>query len=106
MALGPEAKVKVQVDKWIKEKMPNAYKYKPPGGMYGSIGVGDYIVVYLGVPIMIEVKKDRSNKPTKMQELALANFKLAGGVSCVLFGFEEAKLDFIRQLCERKNVTV
>lgn len=96
----PEGKVKTKIDKWIAQNMPNAFKYKAPGGMFGRAGVGDYIIVYLGKPIMIEVKADETKDATQLQMARLMQFKRAGGISCVLKGFQIGKLDSIKRMCE------
>lgn len=106
MATTPEGKVKLKVDKWIKENLIGCFKYKPAGTLYSTTGVGDYIIVYLSTPIMIEVKKDHSNKPTALQNLSLKTFSLAGGISCVLYGFEVEKLQMIKSMCEARHAMI
>lgn len=100
MADTPEAKVKKKLDKWIQHNMPGAFRFRVPGGPFGQVGMGDYILVWLGVPIMIEVKADETKSPTALQIKQLEKFKAAGGISCVLKGFQEWKLDIIKAECE------
>jgi len=100
----PEGKVKIKIDKWIKDNMPNAFKYKAPGGMFGQNGIGDYIIVYCGTPIMMEVKADATKKPTDLQMYRLMEFQNANGISVVLKGFEEHKLVAVKKLCEIRRL--
>ncbi len=102
MAATPEAKVKRKLDKWISENLPNVWVYKPPGGMFGSNGVGDYILQYNYTGIMIEVKADETKTPTALQLKSLKDFKSAGGVSCVLKGYEPHKLELIKCICDNR----
>lgn len=99
MATTPEGKVKLKLDKWLKENMPGCFRFRIPGGPFGQVGMPDYIIIYLGTPIMIEVKADESCKPTERQLLQLNNFAEAGGISCVLKGFQEHKLESIKNMC-------
>ena len=101
MAITPEGKVKRKADAWIKANLPGAWVYKPPGGLYGSNGVGDYILVYNYTPVMIEAKPD-NREPTALQKKNLKDFKEAGGVSCILRGFEEHKLNLIKCICDNR----
>lgn len=100
----PEGKVKIKIDRWIKENMPNAFKYKAPGGLFGQAGVGDYLIVYCGTPVMIEVKADITKKPTDLQMYRLEKFKNANGIAAVLKGFEEHKLVAIKRMCELRRL--
>lgn len=102
MATTPEGKIKLKVDAWLKENMAGCFKFKIPGGPFGRVGMPDYFIVYLGTPIMIEVKADESKEPTEKQLMALKNFQAAGGISCVLKGFQEMKLRIIKAKCENK----
>lgn len=103
MAQTPEGKIKSKVDDWLKENMPGCFKFKIPGGPFGQVGLADYIIVYLGVPIMIEVKADETKRASTKQLAQLKAFKDAGGVSCLLKGFEEYKLIFIKGICVDRN---
>lgn len=100
MATTPEGRVKLKLDNWLKANMPGCFRFRVPGGPFGQVGMGDYILVYLGVPIMIEVKADQTKRPTYKQLDQLKKFDEAGGISCVLKGFEEHKLIYIKGLCE------
>lgn len=104
MAMTPEGRVKIKIDLWLKANMPGAFKYKAPGGMFGSAGVGDYIVIYAGTPVMIEAKADDTKEPTALQYKRLKEFREAGGISCVLKGYQEHKLRMIKALCELRQL--
>lgn len=103
MATTPEGKVKLKLDSWLKREMPGCFRFRIPGGPFGQVGMPDYIIVYKGVPIMIEVKADASKKPTDKQIQQLKAFDDAGGISCVLKGFEEHKLIYIKGLCDDRD---
>ena len=99
MATTPEGRVKLKLDSWLKANMPGCFRFRVPGGPFGQVGMGDYILVYLGVPIMIEVKADETKDATEKQKLQLKAFSEAGGISCILKGFEEHKLKAIKEMC-------
>lgn len=94
----PEGKVKRKVDEWIKANMPGAWRYRPPGGPFGKAGVGDLIIVWSFTPIMIEVKADETCEATALQMKCLREFTEAGGVACVLKGFQIHKLEWIKTI--------
>jgi hypothetical protein len=99
MAQTPEGKIKLKLDAWLKVNMPGCFRFRIPGGPFGQIGMADYIIVYLGTPIMIEVKADQTKDATDKQKLQLKMFSEAGGISCILKGFEEHKLKAIKEMC-------
>ena len=104
MAMTPENKVKKKLDDWMKIHLPGCFRYRAPGGMFGSGGVGDYIIVYAGTPVMIEVKADETKDATALQMKRLKEFQAAGGIACLLKGFEEHKLIVIKQMCETRRL--
>lgn len=98
----PEGKVKQKVDLWVKQNMPNAWRYSPPGGPFGNAGVGDRIFVWNATPIMIEVKADETCEPTALQSHHLKLFAQGGGLSCVLKGFQVEKLWIIHSIASQR----
>lgn len=102
----PEAKVKQKIDQWIKVNMPGAWKYRPPGGPFGKAGVGDHIIIWNFTPIMIEAKADETCDATDLQKKCLREFSEAGGISCLLKGFQVHKLEFIRILCINRKMAI
>lgn len=105
MARTEEAKVKIKIDKWLKENLIGADIYKPAGGMFGRAGTADYYITYKSVPIKIEVKKPEGEL-TKLQLHRLMAHKKAGGISAALIGFEVNKLMLIKQMCEERYEAV
>ncbi len=101
MAETPEGKVK----RWLygdKRKagkvetyFPQAWIYKPPGGMFGRTGAPDCLLCWRGIFIGIEVKAE-GNEPTALQLRNLKGIIAAGGVGAVLTGKDEARLAAIR----------
>lgn len=106
MAETPESKIKKKLDKWIQLNMPGAFRFRVPGGPFGQVGMGDYILVWLGVPIMIEVKADETKSATDLQIKQLKIFQAAGGIACVLKGFQEWKLLAIKEECEIRSLRI
>jgi hypothetical protein len=104
MSTTPEGKIKKKLDDWLKVNMPGCFRYRAPGGMFGSGGIGDYIIVYAGTPIMIEVKADDTKVATPLQMKRLKEFQSAGGISCLLKGFELSKLQAIKKMCEVRQL--
>lgn len=103
MATTPEGRVKIKLDNWLNANMPDHFRFKVPGGPFGRIGMPDYFIVYLGVPIMIEVKADETCDATPRQKLELSKFAKAGGIACILRGFQVGKLEYIKKQCEERN---
>jgi hypothetical protein len=102
----PEGKVKQRIDAWIKVNMPGAWRYRAPGGPFGKNGVGDFIIIWNFTPIMIEAKADETCDATDLQKKQLREFAQAGGISCLLKGFQEYKLERIKCLCINRRYAV
>lgn len=51
-------------------------------------GIPDIAAVYKGVPIFIEVKRDKYHKPTELQQYQMARIKEAGGRAIVAFSID------------------
>ena len=79
--------------------VPGCFAWKEHGGMYGTSGLPDIICCYCGRFVGLEVKTP-DGKATKLQEVALAKIKAAGGVSAVVRSVDEAKtiIEEIRRL--------
>lgn len=100
MAQTPEGKVK----SWLygtKDKpgplykyFPDAYVYKPPGGMFGQGGAPDCTLLWRGVFIAIEIKSD-VGEATPLQLKRLKHIIRQGGVGAVLKGRDEVRLQAI-----------
>lgn len=102
MAETPEGKVK----RWLYgttqklgvlfEYFPGAYVYKPPGGMFGQGGASDCFVLWSGVFIALEIKREFGNDPTPLQLKRLRKITEQGGIGAVLKGRDRAKLQLIK----------
>lgn len=77
----PEAKVKLQVKKYLTEA--GAYYAMPATGGYGLSGTPDFLICHRGRFIAVECKAN-GNKPTALQEAALDRIRKAGGVALVI----------------------
>lgn len=93
----PEGKVKRKIRQWVRDNMPGAWHYAPPGGAFGRAGVPDDVWLWRGKFFAIEAKADTSRPPTDLQWHELKKIKAAGGISCVMYGFETNKLEIIRR---------
>jgi hypothetical protein len=101
MAQTPEGKVK----SWLYGStakpgvlftyFPGAYVYKPPGGMFGQSGAPDCFLVWRGVFVAIEVKRD-GGEATDLQLNRLRKIIAAGGIGAVLQGKDTSKLAAIK----------
>jgi hypothetical protein len=91
----PEGKVKIKLDAWLDKFMAGHWKVKPRGGPYGKAGCPDYLICWQGIFIGIEVKSDEG-EATALQIMNLKMIQKAGGVACLLKGFELQKLDLLR----------
>ncbi len=94
MARTPEAKVKAQIKKIIKEH--GLYYYMPVPGGRGRNGVPDFLVCCFGAFMGIEAKAG-NNPLTKLQEREGAAITKAGGW---FIDVNEHRLDDLRGLFE------
>lgn len=84
--------------------MPGVWAYSPAGGPFGKGGVPDRLNLWRGVFFAVEVKKDRSNRPTPLQSAELNKIKSAGGIAVVMYGYDVPRLIKLKQLIlERTN---
>lgn len=97
MAQTAEAKVKAFVDYFVKEHFPGAWRYCPPGGMFGNVGAPDRIYLWRGIFIAIECKADGKD-PTALQLKRLKEIAANGGVSAVVRGRDLARLFQIKSI--------
>lgn len=96
----PEAKVKTNVKKLLKEY--GAYYAMPMGTGFGKAGVPDFLVCYKSQFIGVECKAG-NNQPTALQQAELHNIRQAGGVTLVI---NEHNLELLREALEEiKNET-
>lgn len=95
MAATPEAKVKKKIKDMLKAY--GAYYAMPVAGMFGSAGVPDFLVCYVGVFIGIEAKAGRG-KTTALQDKNLRDIREAGGQAIVV---NEQNIDELEDLLER-----
>jgi hypothetical protein len=86
----PEAKVKAKVDKLLHQH--KIWFYSPQAGPYGRAGIPDRVAIVRGQFVGIEVKADRTKKPTQLQRHAMAQIEAAGGKCFVVFDVETLKL--------------
>lgn len=98
MAQTPEGKVKKFIDDFVKEHFEDAWRYCPPGGMYGNGGVPDRIYLWHGVFFVIEAKADEDRDPTTLQWKHLRHIARQGGVSAVVRGRDLAKLLRLKEI--------
>lgn len=97
MAQTPEAKVKGFIKKYVEEHFPDAWTYKPPGGMFGNVGAPDGLYLWRGVFFVIEAKAE-GNEPTVLQWRHLRHIARQGGVAAVCTGKDRDKMDRIRAI--------
>lgn len=101
MASTPEGKVKGFIKKYVEENFPDAWVYKPPGGMFGNTGAPDGIYLWRGVFFVIEAKAD-GNEPTALQWKHLRHIARQGGVAAVCTGKDRDKLDRLKSIVYRR----
>jgi hypothetical protein len=100
MAMTPEAKVKNQVKKYLKEFGPDLYHFFPATGGYGRNGVPDVVGCYRGRFFAIECKTIKG-KLTMLQELELNKIWAAQGGAWVVNEYNVANVpELIRALGE------
>ncbi len=101
MGMTPEGKVKLQVDKMLKEFEPDLWFYSPQAGIYGKSGVPDRMVCYNGEMIGIEVKRDGKHGATELQIATMKAMSRAGAMCFV--AWDAATVNMVREyLISRK----
>ena len=98
MAETPEGKVKRKIRQWVKDHMPGSWHYAPRGGPFGKSGVPDDLWLWRGVFFAIEAKSGEDRDVTSLQKDQLRKIRSAGGISAILRGYEEHKLETIKQM--------
>lgn len=78
----PEGRMKAKVDRLLKEL--GVWYFPPQAGPYGGSGIPDRIAIVCGLFVGIEVKADRTKKPTALQEKCMREISAAGGVCFVV----------------------
>lgn len=96
MADTPEGKAKVKIRKWIKDNLPGAFRFAPRGGPFAVAGIPDEIICWLGVFIGLEIKSE-VGEATAMQMVQLQAIQKAGGVACIVRGYDVARLEAMKQ---------
>lgn len=86
----PESKVKAKVDKLLHQR--KIWFYSPQAGPYGRAGIPDRVAIVRGQFVGIEVKADRTKKPTALQRKCMAQIEAAGGKCFVVFDDETLEL--------------
>lgn len=100
MAQTPEAKVKAQVIKQLKEL--GAYYFSPVTGGYGRSGVPDLVACINGRFVGIECKAAKG-VTTALQDKNLAAIKESGGVALVINEDNVVSLTAIIKIMEIKH---
>lgn len=62
-------------------------------------GIPDITAVYKGVPIFIEVKRDKYHKPTELQQYQMARIAQAGGRAIIAFSIDPI-VDLLHEIDE------
>lgn len=98
----PEAKVKVKIKAWYKANLPGHWRVSPRGGPFGKQGCADDIICWHGFFIAVEVKSDEGEL-TALQRKGLQDVHEAGGIAAVVKGYDEERLNLIKQIVLRKH---
>lgn len=83
MASTPEGRVKTKVDRAMHGL--GVWFFSPQAGPYGRAGIPDRIVCANGHFIGIEVKADKTKKPTRLQMQCMQKIEAAGGKCFVVY---------------------
>lgn len=82
----PEGKIKARVDRLLHQY--KIWFYSPQAGPYGRAGIPDRIAIVRGQFVGIEVKADRTKKPTALQRKCMAMIEAAGGKCFIVYDVE------------------
>ena len=100
MGMTPEAKVKKKLDTMLKSKRKVWY-FPPQAGPFGRSGVPDRIACVAGQLVGIEVKADKTKKPTALQQQCMDKIEAVGGKCFLVYDQETIKKieDYIDACC-------
>jgi hypothetical protein len=96
----PEGKVKIWIDKVMKDNFPMAFRYRPPGtARFGRNGMPDltYLIrvnEYWSIYVAIEAKVE-GNTATGLQMKTLKELAGQGAVAAIVTGKDTAKMERI-----------
>ena len=88
----PENRVKAKVDRLLHQR--KVWFYSPQAGPYGRAGIPDRVAIIRGQFVGIEVKADRTKKPTALQRKCMAQIEASGG-KCFLV-YDDQTLETLR----------
>lgn len=94
----PEGKVKKKVVEVLKKH--GVWYFFPANNGFGVAGIPDIVAVVKGQFLGIEVKADRTKKPTELQMQCGAKIQRAGGWWMVVF--DQESLDMLSVMIEEK----
>ena len=102
----PEGKVKAKVDRLLRQH--GVWFFSPQAGPYGRAGIPDRIACVDGHFVGIEVKADRTCKPTALQLQCMELIEASGGQCFVVYDdatLEELKVYIVEVLsaCSRTS---
>lgn len=103
MATTPEGRWKQKTDRLLKEL--GVWYFPPQAGPYGSSGIPDRIACVGGLLVGIEVKADRTKKPTALQQKCMRDIEAAGG-KCFLVYDDQSLADLRQFIVMRKSLSV
>ena len=87
---------------WLKRTYPEAFVFKATQGPYSNLnGVPDIIALIDGHFFGFEVKRP-GGKPTKLQEIAIAQINRAGGTAAVVSTPQQVEI-MIAQISEKSS---
>ena len=86
MAQTPEGRVKKKVADLLKKY--RVWYYMPANNGYGKHGIPDFVAILHGQFVGIEVKADRTKKPTALQVRCGEEIKAAGGAWFLVYDDE------------------
>lgn len=98
----PEGKVKAKVDKLLAEYKSALWFFSPQSGIYGKAGIPDRLACIDGHLIGIEVKADRTKKPTALQSHCMEQIERAGGKCFVVY--DDETLNEVRKYINKVRV--
>ena len=97
MSMTPEAKVKLQIKKLLKEE--KIYYAMPIGSGFGNTGVPDFLCCVQGEFLAVEAKAN-GNKPTELQLKNMKEIRDSGGMAVVITD-QVNDIQYLREIIKR-----
>lgn len=88
--MNPEKIIETDIKNYL-DKLPKCWYFKVHGGPFQIPGIPDIVGCYWGLFFGFEVKKDKKQKPSRIQAFIMQKIRKAGGIAEVVYSVHQVK---------------